>query len=194
MFYRFARALLIFIFTLFFRWDVQGRENLPHEGAYMLCANHFSWWDPPAVGAIPKRFVKFMAKEELLKMPLTGKILKALGAFPVKRGAADRRALKTALQILAAGGVLLIFPEGTRSRTGKLLPPQPGVGYIVAKSKVPVVPVGVIGPYKLFRPLRIRIGKPLEFTEYYDVKLKKEQYEEIAKEIMAAIAELLQQK
>ena len=83
MFYRFARALLIFIFTLFFRWDVQGRENLPHEGAYMLCANHFSWWDPPAVGAIPKRFVKFMAKEELLKMPLTGKIL-STGCFSGK--------------------------------------------------------------------------------------------------------------
>jgi len=194
LFYWFARALLIFIFTFFFRWDVQGRENLPPEGAYILCANHFSWWDPPSVGAVPKRKVKFMAKEELLKIPLVGKILKALGAFPVKRGAADRRALKTALTTLAQGGVLLIFPEGTRSRTGKLLPPQPGVGYIAAKSKAPVIPVGIIGPYQLFRPLRIRIGKPLVFTEYYDVKLKNEQYEEIAKQIMAAIRQQLEQK
>lgn len=190
MFYRAVRQVFTWIFQLFYRWDVTGREHIPPQGACILCANHISWWDPPLVGSLTKRLVRFMAKEELFSIPVFGKFLPMVHAFPVKRESADRRAIKTALDTLKDGGVLGIFPEGTRSRTDELLPPQAGVGLIAVKSEAPVVPIAIIGPYRLFRPLRIRIGAPITFPEYYGVKNKAEHLEDVAAKIMQEISRL----
>jgi 1-acyl-sn-glycerol-3-phosphate acyltransferase len=190
MVYRVIRQIFTWIFQIFFRWRVEGRENLPEEGAFILCSNHISWWDPPLVGSLTKRIVHFMSKEELFKIPVAGKIMPMVNAFPVKRDSADRRAIKRALEIVKNGDVVGIFPEGTRSKTDELLPPLPGVGLIAVKSETPVVPVAIIGPYKLFRPLKIRIGSPISFNEYYGIKAKAEHLNDVANRIMAEIDRL----
>ncbi|NLN07690.1 MAG: 1-acyl-sn-glycerol-3-phosphate acyltransferase [Firmicutes bacterium] len=190
MFYRFVRRLFLLIFSVFFRWQVKGRENIPSEGPFILCANHISWMDPILLGCLTGRVVRFMAKEELFQRPLSRIVVKGLHAFPVKRQAADRRAIKTALSILVSGQGVGIFPEGTRSKTKELLPPLPGVGFLAVKSEAPVVPVAICGPYRLLRPLRVVIGKQLTFPDYYGVKVKSEQLEEVAAGIMAEIARL----
>ncbi|HZK25380.1 MAG TPA: lysophospholipid acyltransferase family protein [Oscillospiraceae bacterium] len=190
MAYQIFRRFFAVIFAIFFRWDVQGRENIPQEGPFIMCGNHFSWWDPPLLGAITPRFARFMAKEELIKTPILGTVLKAIKVFPVKRNSADRRAIKTALETLKAGHGLGIFPEGTRSHTNELLTPQAGVGLIAAKSEAPVIPIGIAGPYRLFHPIRVRIGTPLYFPEYYGVKVKGEELAKIAQRIMQEIDRL----
>ncbi|MDW7651676.1 MAG: lysophospholipid acyltransferase family protein [Bacillota bacterium] len=192
MLYRFIRQIFAWIFMTVYRWDVGGRENIPEQGPFILCANHISWWDPPLVGALTKHKVRFMAKEELFNIPVIGKILPLIHVFPVKRNSADRRAIKTALDTLKEGGNLGIFPEGTRSRTADLLPPQAGVGLIAVKSEAPVVPVAIIGPYVPFKPLKIRIGEPVRFPEYYGSKAKAGDLEDVAKQIMSEIARLRQ--
>ncbi|NLM45635.1 MAG: 1-acyl-sn-glycerol-3-phosphate acyltransferase [Firmicutes bacterium] len=190
MFYRFVRRLFLLIFSVFFRWQVEGRENIPQEGPFILCANHISWLDPILLGCLTGRVVRFMAKEELFQRPLSRIIVKGLHAFPVRRQAADRRAIKTALSILASGQGIGIFPEGTRSKTKEMLPPLRGVGLLAVKSEAPVIPVAICGPYRLLRPLRVMIGKPLLFPEYYGGKSRSEQLEEVAADIMEEIARL----
>ena len=188
--YQTLRLLFVFIFSVFFRWDVQGRENIPEEGPFIMCANHFSLWDGPLLGSLTPRFTRFMAKEELFSTPVLAAVLKLIKVFPVKRHSADRRAIRTALEALKAGHGLGIFPEGTRSPDGELLPPHAGVALIAVKSEAPVVPIGIVGPYRLFQPVRVRIGTPLKFPEYYGVKVKGEQLAEIAQQIMQEIARL----
>ena len=188
MAYTIIRGLFVIIYVTIFRWDVKGNENIPKTGPFILCSNHISWWDPTILGGLTKRPARYMAKEELFKVPILGTILRMINVFPVKRNSADHKAIKTSLAALEAGGGLGMFPEGTRSRTDELLPPQPGVGFIAVKSKAPVIPVAIIGPFKFLRPLRVRVGKPMTFPEYYDVKVKSEQLEDVAKRIMAEIA------
>ncbi len=176
------------VFRFIYRWDVDGRENLPVSGPLIICSNHISWWDPPLVGCVAwPRHVHFMAKEELFRLPVLGLIFRMVKAFPVKRDSADRKAIKKALDVLRNEEILGLFPEGTRSRTAELLPPQPGVGLITHKSGAAVVPVAIIGPYVPFKPIRVRIGKPLDFSEYYEKKAKAELLEKIAGTIMEEI-------
>ncbi len=180
------------IFRFFFRWRPEGRENIPAEGPVILCSNHISWWDPPLVGSLAwPRKVHFMAKEELFRYPVFSVVLPKILAFPVKRDTADRRAIRTALDVLKKGGVLGLFPEGTRSRTGEMLPPQPGVGLITRNSGAVVVPVAIHGPYRLFGPLRITIGRPLDFSQFSAEKARAEVLEEIAAAIMSEIGGML---
>ncbi|HEX6989754.1 MAG TPA: lysophospholipid acyltransferase family protein, partial [Bacillota bacterium] len=118
--YRAARFVFMLVFAVLYRWDVRGREHLPAQGPVLVCANHIHGWDPPLVGTVMTRPVFFMAKEELFRYPVLGTLLAKVGAFPVRRGTPDRRALKTALDLLASGKVVGLFPEGTRSRDGRL--------------------------------------------------------------------------
>ena len=193
MLYNIICGAFIQLFRFVYRWQIEGRENLPSEGPVIICSNHISWLDPPLMGCIAwPRHVHIMAKEELFRIPVFGSIIKRVKAFPVKRDSADRRAIKTAIDIVKNGEIVGLFPEGTRSRTKDLLPPQPGVGLITHKSGAPVVPVAIMGPYKLFRPIRVRIGKPLDFSEYYGEKARSELLEKIAASIMAEIERLRQ--
>lgn len=194
MLYSGIRWFFIQIFRFCYRWDVRGLENLPREGPYILCSNHLSWWDPPLVGSMVRnRQVHFMAKEELFKIPVFSQILRRIQVFPVKRESADRRAIKTAIDKLKNGNILGLFPEGTRSKTDELLPPQAGVSLIALKSEALVVPVAIIGPYRLFKPIKVNIGRPLQFAEYYGQKAKAEQLEQMALLIMKEIGRLRQE-
>lgn len=191
MLYRVLRGCFTLVYRFIFRWEVKGRENIPSSGPLIVCANHFSWWDPPLVGClIGDRPIRFMAKEELFRIPIFGWILHNLHAFPVKRDSADRKAIKKALDTLAAGGILGLFPEGTRSRTGELLAPQAGVALIALKSGADVLPVAIVGPYRLFEPVHVNIGKPLRFAEYYGRKARASDLAMVAGLIMEEIRRL----
>ncbi|MDE3194258.1 MAG: 1-acyl-sn-glycerol-3-phosphate acyltransferase [Chloroflexota bacterium] len=134
---------------------VDGRENLPAAGGYLLVSNHISWLDPPMLEFALEEPIRFMAKEEVFAVPVIGFVLRAIGNFPVRRGESDRRALETALRALAAGQPVGFFPEGTRSKDGCLRRAKPGIAFLARRSGVPVVPVAVMGT----RRARISVGR-----------------------------------
>lgn len=193
MWYKFVKTLCYIIFKILFRLEVIGLENIPKEGPVVIAANHISLLDPPLVGASSSRAVNFMAKEELFVFPL-GQIYSSLGAFPVKRGASDRNAIKNALGILKDGKVLGIFPEGTRSTDGKLGPAEPGALAIANKGRAQVVPTAVIGSVlkgrKSFWPkMKVVFGEPLDYSQE---QFHKEELEEKGRELMENIGYLLE--
>lgn len=191
MFYRFARALFRLILRVRFRWKVFGLENLPREGPVILAANHTSWWDPLIAGCSIDRPVHFMAKEAWFGIPLFGKAITWLGAFPVKRHSADIGSLKKALKLLSEGRVFGIFPEGTRTRTGEMLRPEPGVAWIALKARASVIPVAIVTNFGWFAPLTVKIGQPVDLSRYYDLKVDVPGMERISQEIQDAIAALM---
>jgi len=140
---------------------------LPKAGPVVIASNHISFIDPPVVAVSIKREAHFAAKEPLFRNKILGPIITYLNAFPVKRGGFDNAALKNSLQALYQGGVLIMFPEGTRSRIGDLLPFKRGIGYVVSKTQAVVLPVYIEGSNQLkrrfFQPggITIRIGEPI---------------------------------
>ena len=191
MFYIAAKALFSALFSTVFRWRVGGRENVPERGPVLLCSNHISWWDPPLVGCGSPRRVYFMAKEELFSVPFLGRAIRALGAFPVRRGMADRSAVRSALEHLRAGRVVGMFPEGTRSRKGTLGRAEPGAALLALKSGATVVPVAIRGPYRVFRPVRITFGRPLALADLQCSRPRSGDLARAGERIMEAIADLL---
>lgn len=181
---------------LFNSWKVEGRENIPQRGPVVLVANHKSLWDPIVLGCSTEREIHFMAKEELFRIPVFGKFISLLKAFPVKRGKVDRNALRIAAKYLEEGEVLGLFPEGTRSKNAELLPFQQGAALFALRSGAPIVPIGLIGSKSVF-PLSIRgkisvvVGKPLIYTELYSQKIGEPELARVTKEMEETIGKLL---
>lgn len=157
--------LVVFIFRVFmgavFRIRVEGIENIPREGAAIICSNHVSWWDPPLIAVVATRKIHFMAKEELFRYPVLGYVLPRVRAFPVRRGTSDRSAIRRAVGVLESGGVLGLFPEGTRQAPGRLANFTNGAAYLAMKGGAPIVPAAVRGDYRPFSEVCIRFGEPV---------------------------------
>lgn len=167
--YRILVGMARGVFRLVYPPKVMGRENIPEDIPYILCANHISMRDPVLVATIVKQPLHFMAKRELFetKFKWFPKLIKKLGAFPVSRGDGDLTAIRTSLSILKEGECLGIFGQGTRRKKGDTEEPpmNTGVAMLAVRSKVPVVPLYIQSPYRLFRCVRVFIGKPLEFSD-----------------------------
>lgn len=176
-----------------FRWEVVGAENVPAAGGVLLCANHRSNWDPPLLGASVSRPVYFMAKEELFRVPFLAWWMKVVGAFPVKRGAADLGSIRRALTLLKDGHAVAVFPEGTRSRTGMLQEAHGGGALLAIMSGAPVIPVAIAGKMRPFRRVQVRIGSPVDLSPYRKKgRRRSQELAAIANEaIMGRIRELL---
>jgi len=187
--YPFARSVVAGLLRPTFRIKVEGLEHFPKEGGVLLCTNHISNLDPPVVGVTAPRKVLFMAKAELFNVPVLKQLLTNFGTFPVKRGGGDREAIRAGLKVLKEGHVLGLFPEGTRSKDGKLGKGQAGAGFFALRSTAAVVPCAIIGPYKTFRTLRVVYGKPINMEEYRERKINAEEMTSI---IMEEINKLLQ--
>jgi 1-acyl-sn-glycerol-3-phosphate acyltransferase len=193
------------LFSTWFRWRVYHPERVPAAGPVILAANHASYLDPMLVGAGIRRQVNYLARDTLFPVPVVGTLLRYWKVVPVDREGGGAAGLRTVLTRLAEGGVILMFPEGTRTHDGQLQPPRLGIGLVVIKSTAPVVPVRVFGTYEAFgrhlrwprrHPLAVLYGRPLAFTELRTEAKKSPQaelkgiYREIAQDIMAAIAGL----
>jgi 1-acyl-sn-glycerol-3-phosphate acyltransferase len=164
------RAMFVPFFLIYFRMRRIGREHLPRSGPLLLASNHRSFLDPFVIGTLVRRPVYYMAKRELFEKRLQAVLLNALGAFPVDRGVGDVDAMQTAREILARGDCVVVFPEGTRVRSGALGEPRRGVGRLALETGVPVAPVAVFGSEHVRRGWRIRprkvslrVGAPLRF-------------------------------
>lgn len=174
-FYRFTQFVLGTGFRLARGVRVEGLEHVPAAGGCLIVANHSSWFDPPALGSfLPHRQMHFMAKRELFDRPVLGRLIHALGAFPVERGQADRRSLRMALHLLAAGRVVTVFPEGTRSDGVTMRPFHLGMAMLAHHAQVDVVPAAVKHTRDLLedralnvprRPIHIRFGPPIAIRE-----------------------------
>ncbi|MEA2397733.1 MAG: glycerol-3-phosphate dehydrogenase [Thermoleophilaceae bacterium] len=168
--YWLARAILQPAILLWFRVERHGRGHIPRTGPVILAANHRSFLDPFVVGVCLRRPVYFVAKQELFAKRWQGWLLNALGAFPIRRGESDEEAVETSKAILARGDALVIFPEGTRIRSGALGSPKRGVGRLALETGAPVVPIAVAGSEHArrgwrIRPVKVRVrcGRPLTY-------------------------------
>lgn len=168
-FYRFAASVAHPLLRGWFRIRIDGAANLPAAGPVILAANHRSNADPPLVSLLTSRPVRYMAKEGLFRFPL-GPILHRLGQVPVRRGGSDREALRACQAIVERGGVLGLFPEGTRGE-GRFATIHPGLAYMLLRTNCPVVPVAVTGTERISRrfgwlpratTIRLVAGPPLE--------------------------------
>jgi 1-acyl-sn-glycerol-3-phosphate acyltransferase len=167
--YRTASVVVKPLMRTWFRIRVEGSEHLPAGGPVILASNHRSNVDPVLLAAAVRRPVAFMAKAELFVGPL-GWILRWIGQFPVQRGGIDREALRRTSAVLARGGVLGLFPEGTRG-DGSFASVHPGLAYILLRERCPVLPVAIFGTERVRRrfgwlpfasPVRIVIGPPID--------------------------------
>ncbi|MDP9468824.1 MAG: 1-acyl-sn-glycerol-3-phosphate acyltransferase [Chloroflexota bacterium] len=183
---------------------VEGLEKVPGAGAYIVVGNHNSNFDPPFIGEAIARYtgrpIHFMAKEEIRHWPLVGWLARSSGVFFVRRGVGDRAAQRIALDHLAAGRPIGIFPEGTRSRNGVLSEPKAGVALLAIRSGAPLVPVGITGSGRIFPgrsrwPHRtrvdIRIGEPFSLPHQPDGRLDRQVLAEGTERIMREVAALL---
>ena len=173
--YWLVRAVLQPFFLIYFRMSRIGREHIPAEGPVIIASNHRSFLDPFVIATMARRPMYYVAKKEIFVWRWEAWLLNALGAFPVDRGGGDAEMIETAEAILGRGDIVLMFPEGTRTRPGALGKPKRGVGRLALETGAPVVPVAVIGTEAVrrgwrFRPhkVRIRAGRPLRFPHVED--------------------------
>lgn len=181
---------------LVFRLRARGAENLPQEGGFVLAANHLSNFDPWPLGLplFPRRWLRFMGKSELFRPPL-GWILRAGGAFPVRRGEGDMDAIATAVELVRSGEIVVMFPEGTRRKKGlvKKFQPRPhtGAARIALTADVPLVPAAISGTDRLLRlgPFRVTYGPPLPLDDLRD-REPRDAAQEATDRLMAEIERL----
>lgn len=190
--YGFAKGVVTPIFRLIYRIQVEGLENIPQEGGAIFCLNHSHVLDPLLVGVFSPRRVSFMAKQEIFTTPVLGTIARGLAAFPVKRGQPDRAALKRAIDLLKGGECFGIFPEGTRSRDGRLRKAEPGTAYLAVKAGAPVIPIGITTTYRIFSPIIVRIGPPVSLGDLSEGKLTGDRLDAAGSAIMTAIGRLVE--
>jgi 1-acyl-sn-glycerol-3-phosphate acyltransferase len=149
------------------RLHVYGKERVPREGGLVVACNHFSWIDPPALGAACPRTIYYMAKIEAHVVPGLGSLIRAFGAFPVRRGESDREAVRTMRAVVREGLALGLFVEGTRQRSGVPGEAQPGAAMVALQEDAPVIPVAVHGSHTWkpgnFHPVSIAWGEPMRF-------------------------------
>jgi 1-acyl-sn-glycerol-3-phosphate acyltransferase len=208
--YLIARLVLRPLFLLFFRPHVRGKENVPATGPFIIASNHLSFIDSMAIPLMSPRRVGYLAKAEYFTTPglggwLTRTLFTALGALPVERQThrAAQEALDTAMTVLKAGGGFGIYPEGTRSRDGRLARGKTGVAWLALTADCPVVPVAVAGTERIMpigarwpRPHRFSVtfGEPLTFPEHRGKAGNGRARREVTDRIMESIAELTGQE
>jgi 1-acyl-sn-glycerol-3-phosphate acyltransferase len=189
MLYRIGRVVCRLFFGFFFRLRATGMSNIPREGPVILCSNHISTLDPPIIGTPLERNIHFMAKAELFRIPLFSALIRSLGAFPVKRGGVSKESIRHALRLLEEGGMMGIFPEGSRRGDGM---GKKGAASLALRSGATVIPVAIIGNYKLFRQMRVVYGKPIDLTEFRESD-RSDALEQATEHIMASIRQLLRE-
>ncbi|MDD7517600.1 lysophospholipid acyltransferase family protein [Ruminococcus flavefaciens] len=166
-----VKFLVRLYFSILYSVHFEGKENIPNDTTVIYASNHRSNADPPLLGCGAKGKFAFMAKEELFKNKLFAWLIRSLGAFPVARGKGDTTVIDTSVERLDNGKNLMIFPEGTRSKDGKVGRGHTGAALISARSGKPIIPVGICYGDKLrFRTkITVKFGKPIDPAEYCEI-------------------------
>ncbi len=192
--YRLAKLFIQLVLKVFWGLKVSGARNLPRTGPVIIASNHISFIDPPVLGSSIHREAFYAAKKELFTNRWSGGVISHFNAFPVRRSGFDSTALKKSIEALESDGVLIMFPEGTRSRSKGMLPFKRGVGYLVEKTGAAVLPAYLAGSNRLkqhlFKPggIILRFGQPIfGLAEHYTGD---DRYEQIAGEIESAVVNL----
>jgi len=198
-FYRFAQYVSWFYFKAFHRLEVHGIKNVPQSGSFILASNHSSYFDPPALGCRLPRNLHYFARDSLFFWPL-GLLIRNLNSIPVNRSQLDIATLKRVLKVLKGGDPLLLFPEGTRSADGNLGEGKKGIGLLLAKSQVDVLPARVTGGNKVLgkgmlfprigRKLVVEYGTLLKIDTLDPGKSDTNRYEIIANKVLAEISRI----
>ncbi|WP_350342467.1 lysophospholipid acyltransferase family protein [Proteinivorax tanatarense] len=160
MLYKVLKIILYPIFNLVFPYKVYGKDNIPKGGKYIVASNHISLLDPIYLVMVFPKIINFIGKKELFDKPILGAFLRGVHVISVDRSTIDRNAVRHSLEVLNNNEILGIFPEGTRSKDLKPLPPKPGVALFALKGECPIIPVRLQGPVKPFRKNNIYIGEP----------------------------------
>lgn len=196
-FFRLCYSVSQTVFRILFHLSVKGREHIPASGPFIAASNHIAYFDPVIVGALLKREIAFLARAELFSQFLIKDLIRKLNAFPIRRGKSDIASIKTCIRVLQNQKMpLLMFPEGTRIRTGELATPQRGIAFITAQTKVPLLPIYIENSNHLaacffFRKrLKVRIGESIGFDQYKSFLADTKQYSELARFIMSKIQDL----
>ncbi len=193
MFYRIMRWLVYPFIRLFIRVEYYGIENLPKDKGYILCANHISIADMFAIAVPVKCQIRYMAKGELFKFAPLKWFFTALGSFAVKRGQGDTGAIDKACDIIEKGGVLGIFPEGTRSKTGQPGKAKSGIALIAMRTKADILPISIkysTGTFKLFCKATVRVGELIPYTPPAEDESQRASIRRISSEVMDKIINL----
>jgi len=190
-------CLVISLLKILFRVKIEGWRNVPRHGGVILASNHLSAFDPPFIGGCAPRELNFLAKIELFRYPIFRSIIREYNAIPLKRYVGDRRALKIVCDVLNRGRVVLLFPEGTRSKDGRLGKMKAGVGMISIMTGRPVVPVYIEGTRQIwrtllgFRRLKVKFGPPIYPPDHVpDGPDRKRYYDMISDKVMETIISL----
>lgn len=195
------------LYSIYFRigkWKIHGVENVPLAGPVIIAPNHVSLLDPPLVGAATPRLMTTMGKIELFEkktcgLKILGFIIQHMGTFPVRRGAPDRRAIRRGVQVLEDGGALVIFPEGTRTRTGQLGSAELGMALIAHMTKTPIVPLYLKGTEGCFSPMHrgfrlvkaeVWYGQPLRFEAEFRQRGDRATLQAMTDQVMASLARM----
>ena len=183
---------------IFFQFRILHRERMIQTGPVILASNHQSYFDPPLAGNVSDRAIYFLARRSLLNVPVLGWLLPKLNVIPVDQEGVDRSALKGIIKVLKQSECALVFPEGSRTFDGELLPAQPGIGLIIARTLAPVVPMRIFGAHEVlprvggfhFHPITIVVGEPIYFSEADLQPRDKNLYARLSQRVMNAIAAL----
>jgi 1-acyl-sn-glycerol-3-phosphate acyltransferase len=184
---------------VFFRYRALHRERMIQSGPVILAMNHQSYLDPPLAGIACDRDIYYLARKTLLEHWFWGWILPKLNVIPVNQESADRSALKALIRILRAGEAALVFPEGARTIDGNLQPAQPGLGFVIAKTLAPVVPMRIFGAHEAWprgsnrirlHPITVVVGEPMQFSEAEIGASGKDVYQQLSQRVMDEIARL----
>ena len=165
-----SKLFVLPIYKFVFKGHLIGRDNIPQKGNFIMVSNHGSLLDPPLLGHALGRNISFMAKAELFKIPFLGFVIRACGAYPVKRGIADKNTIQTACNKLSSNKCIGIFIDGTRQKNGRVNKPKHGAALLAFKNQTLLLPVAIVNSHKLIRykycipifsKIVIKVGKPL---------------------------------
>ena len=195
IFYNLAKLLARFLFSM----KVVHPERMVEEGPLIIAVNHSSYFDPPLAGICSRRGVYYLARKTLLKWPFFGPLFPAMNVIPVERDGNDMSALREVIKKVKEGNAIILFPEGTRSKDGKLQPGRAGIGLVIAKTRAPVLPMRIFGAYEAFPKgskalhltnITVSIGKPIYFKTEDIEPTTRDTYQHLSDRVMEAIAAL----
>ena len=194
--YRFCYTLSGFLAKTVFSYRAFGQENIIEEGPAIMAANHQSYLDPPLIGITCRNELYYLARKTLFEKKLLGSLISRVNAFPVDLSRGDVTAVRAIINLLKKGHRTVIFPEGTRSLDGNIQPARAGIGMIIAKTLVPVVPMRIFGSFEAWpkggkitpHPVTVVVGKPMRFVKGDFSGYNRESYQKISERVLATIA------